>query len=55
MATADSPPATEPNPDGYLWISHGVLPLLRELGVSDDSVNTLMVESPRRFFEGTGQ
>jgi predicted metal-dependent phosphotriesterase family hydrolase len=45
----------ESNPDGYLWISRGVLPYLRELGVSDRAVNALMVENPRRFFEGTGQ
>ena len=45
----------ESNPDGYLWISRGVLPYLRELGVSDSAVNALMVENPRRFFEGTRQ
>ena len=45
----------ENNPDGYLWITRGVLPYLRELGVSDTAVNALMVENPRRFFEGTGQ
>ena len=43
------------NPDGYLWISHGVLPFMRELGVSDEAINKLMVENPRRFLEGTGQ
>ena len=45
----------ESNPDGYLWISHGVLPFLKQLGVSEASINVLMVNNPRRFFEGTGQ
>lgn len=41
------------NPHGYLFISHVVLPRLRELGVADSVINQLMVENPRRFFEGT--
>ncbi len=42
-------------PDGYLWITRGVLPYMRELGVSDSAINNLMIENPRRFFEETGQ
>ena len=45
----------EGNPDGYLWISRGVLPYMRELGVSDRAVDKLMIDNPRNFFEGTGQ
>lgn len=39
------------NPDGYLLISRKVLPRLREMGISEDTVNQIMVENPRRFFE----
>ncbi|MFC1803885.1 phosphotriesterase-related protein, partial [Thermoproteota archaeon] len=41
------------NPDGYLFISRKVLPRLREMGVSEDMINQMMVENPRRFFEGS--
>ncbi len=40
------------NPDGYNFITRNVLPRLRELGVSDETINQIMVENPRRFFEG---
>ena len=40
------------NPDGYNFITRNVLPRLKELGVSDETVNQIMVENPRRFFEG---
>ena len=40
------------NPDGYLFISRRVLPRLREMGVSERTVNEIMVVNPRRFFEG---
>ena len=55
--TCDDPLSSmgEGNPDGYLWISRGVLPYMRELGVSDKAVDKLMIDNPRRFFEGTGQ
>ncbi|MCY4415858.1 MAG: phosphotriesterase-related protein [Chloroflexi bacterium] len=39
------------NPDGYLFISRNVLPRLVELGATDADVNTIMVDTPRRFFE----
>ncbi len=41
------------NPDGYTFISRKVLPRLRELGVSEETINQIMVENPRRFFEGS--
>jgi phosphotriesterase-related protein len=40
------------NPDGYNFISRRVLPRLKELGVSDQDIQQIMVENPRRFFEG---
>ena len=40
------------NPDGYSFISRNVLPKLQELGVTDETVRQLMVENPRRFFDG---
>ncbi len=40
------------NPDGYLFITRNVLPRLRELGASQEDVDKIMVDNPRRFFEG---
>ena len=40
------------NPDGYLFISRNVLPMLKELGTPEDVVNQIMIDNPRRFFEG---
>ena len=39
------------NPDGYLFITRRVLPRLKELGATDQDINTIMVENPRRFFD----
>ncbi len=41
------------NPDGYLFITRKVLPRLRQLGVPDQTIQRIMVENPRRFFEGS--
>ncbi|MBI4338246.1 MAG: phosphotriesterase-related protein [Chloroflexi bacterium] len=40
------------NPDGYLFITRRVLPRLRELGVPPETLHQIMVDNPRRFFEG---
>jgi phosphotriesterase-related protein len=40
------------NPDGYLFITRKVLPRLREMGVSEATISQIMVDNPRRFFEG---
>ena len=40
------------NPDGFLTISRKALPRLRELGVSEADTVQLMVDNPRRYFEG---
>jgi predicted metal-dependent phosphotriesterase family hydrolase len=42
----------ERNPDSYLFITRKVLPRLREMGVPEEAVNQIMVDNPRRFFEG---
>jgi phosphotriesterase-related protein len=43
-------PAT--NPDNYLFITRNVLPMLLELGVTQDQVDDLMINNPRGFLEG---
>ena len=40
------------NPDGYNFIARNVLPKLRNMGISDELINQIMVDNPRRFFEG---
>ena len=40
------------NPDGYLFISRHVLPYLEELGAGQDTIRQIMIENPRRYFEG---
>ena len=40
------------NPDGYNFITRNVLPKLRNMGVSNESINQIMVDNPRRFFDG---
>lgn len=41
------------NPDGYLFISRRVLPRLRQMGISEQTIHTMMVDNPRRFFDGS--
>jgi phosphotriesterase-related protein len=55
LASVESSQNSETHANGYSWITLSVLPLLRELGVSDNAINKLMVENPRRFFEETGR
>ncbi len=40
------------NPHSYLFIDRVVLPRLKEMGVSQEAIQQMMVENPRRFFEG---
>lgn len=47
------PPSTMPHWH-YLHISHDVLPALREAGVTDAQLSTMLVDTPRRFLEPTG-
>ena len=41
------------NPDGYLFIQRRVLPRLRDLGVPEEQVQRIMIDNPRRYFEGS--
>ena len=43
------------NPDGYLFITRKVLPRLLELGATQDDLDNIMVNNPRRFFEAAAQ
>jgi phosphotriesterase-related protein len=38
----------------YLHIHHDVLPTLRERGVTDEQITTMLVDNPRRIFENRG-
>ena len=40
------------NPDGYLFITRRVLPRLAQLGASQNDIHKIMIDNPRRFFEG---
>ena len=40
------------NPHGFLYMKEAVFPLLEELGVSKEIVDTLCINGPRNFFEG---
>ena len=46
-------PTREENPDGYLWITRAVLPRLRAAGTPEDVIQQMMVDNPRRYFEGS--
>lgn len=36
----------------YLFIPRDVLPMMREVGISEDDIDTMLVANPRRFFFG---
>ncbi len=40
------------NQHEYLYIKKEVIPELKEMGVSEETITTLFVDNPRRFFEG---
>jgi phosphotriesterase-related protein len=40
------------NPDSFLYIHRKVLPQLKEMGVSDETIKKMFVDGPRNFFEG---
>ena len=40
------------NPHGYLYIKNVVFPQLRKMGVSDNIIDRLLVDGPKKFFEG---
>ena len=41
------------NPYDFSYIHHYVLPKLRELGVSEKVINSICIDNPRAFFEGS--
>ncbi len=43
--------AEELNPDGYLVVSREVLPRLRQMDVSEETIDQIMVENSRHLFE----
>ena len=45
-------PTREENPDGYLWITRALLPRLVDAGVTQSVIDQLMIDNPRRYFEG---
>lgn len=45
-------PTREQNPDGFLWLTRAVIPRLKAAGVSQSGIDQLMVDNPRRYFEG---
>ena len=38
----------------YLHIHNHVLPALKHRGVSDEQINTMLVDNPRKIFENQG-
>lgn len=40
------------NPDGLLFVSRKAIPALKRIGVSDQAIRTMMVDVPKRFFDG---
>jgi phosphotriesterase-related protein len=40
------------NPDGIAFISRFVLPLLKEWGITEEQIHTMMVDVPKRYFGG---
>ena len=45
-------PGRDDNPDGYLWLTRAFIPKLQNLGVTTATVEQMMVDNPRRHFEG---
>ncbi|MCE2425071.1 MAG: hypothetical protein J4F45_08225 [Pseudomonadales bacterium] len=41
------------NPDKYLYMHRHVIPDLKSMGVGDDTIDTLFIDNPQRFFTGT--
>ena len=41
------------NPDQFLYMHRHVIPDLKDMGVADNTIDTLFVDNPQRFFAGT--
>jgi predicted metal-dependent phosphotriesterase family hydrolase len=40
------------NPDGIQFVIRKVIPGLKRIGVQDQSIRTMTVDAPKRFFDG---
>jgi phosphotriesterase-related protein len=47
------PPSSMPNWN-YLHISKDVIPMLREAGVTDQQIDTMLIDTPKRFLSNNG-
>ena len=45
-------PSRDENPDGYLWISRAIIPRLMDAGVPVNVIDRMMIDNPRKYFEG---
>ena len=45
-------PTRDQNPDGYLWLSRAIIPRLTDAGIPQTVIDRMMIENPRRYFEG---
>ncbi len=45
-------PSRNQNSDGYLWFSRAFIPTLMDLGVLGNVIDRMMIDNPRRCFEG---
>jgi phosphotriesterase-related protein len=52
ISDADKKKLEKDNPYGFSYISKVVIPKLRDWGVSEKNIQMLVVDNPRRFFEG---
>jgi len=51
QATAADPLRVAQNPDGMLFVVRKAIPALKKIGVSDQTIRTMTVDVPKRFFE----
>ena len=51
-AGMSEPPADDYNPDGMLFLTRTGIPALLEDGVSQEAIDTMMRDVPRRFLTG---
>ena len=51
LSDADKEKIARDNPYGFLYIDKVVMPRLRELGVHEEILESLLTDNPRRFFE----
>ncbi len=52
LVPAEGPETAEERPNGYLFVSTVAVPALREDGVSDETIDQMLRETPRAFLAG---